>query len=274
MKARALLAFLLSAWWPGLGQLYAGRSPRAVAFFLGFLGVTVVFFHGIFGRSPTGAVAFVVLVILIRLSSAVDAALLSWRSCESRRWYQRWYVCVPLGVVLALALLRPLAAIQNLKSYRIPTTTMEPTLVAGDRLIAALDAYEAAPPEGGDIVLFESPEDAAVELLKRVVAVGGDTIELRDKTVYVNGTAVDEPWAVHLDPAIGSRDHPTDPLFRRDQLGPLTVPDRHLFLMGDNRDFSYDSRYMGTVPTESVRGAPLYIYWSVDRTRIGIRFGS
>ncbi len=274
MKKRVLFAFLLSAWQPGLGQLYAGRALRALIFCSSYTGVAAVFFYGIFGRSLAGAVTFVVLVVTIRLCSAVDAGLLVRSASDSRRWFQRWYVCVPLGIVFAIAFVPLLASIQNLKSYYIPSVAMEPTLMVGDRLIADLDAYAVAPPGRGDIVIVRSPEDPTVELIKRVVAVGGDTVELRGKTLYLNGAAIDEPWVVHLDPTMASRDNPMSRRFSRDHMAPLAVPEGHLFLMGDNRDFSYDSRFIGTVPVASVHGAPLYVYWSPHRNRIGIKLDS
>jgi len=114
-------------------------------------------------------------------------------------------------------------------------------------------------PEKSDIIVFKYPENPKKDFIKRVVATGGDVIEERDKILYVNGKAQIEPYAQHFDRSI--RFGGNDP---RDNFGPVVVPQDKLFVMGDNRDQSYDSRYWGFVDRKDIRGKALMIYWSWD----------
>jgi signal peptidase I len=106
----------------------------------------------------------------------------------------------------------------------------------------------------GDIVVFRYPRNPEEIYLKRVAAVGGDTLEIRDGVLFINSRAISEPYAVHHGPAHS----------RYEQMAPIVVPKRKLFVMGDNRDNSSDSRDWGFVPVENVIGEPMFVYWSYD----------
>ena len=114
-----------------------------------------------------------------------------------------------------------------------------------------------ADPERGDIVVFMFPEDETKDFIKRVVGLPGDTVEVRNKTVYINGAALSEPYTQHVDPTV--LPHQIQP---RDNLGPLTVPENSYFVMGDNRDQSLDSRFWGYVRRDKIKGKAFLIYWS------------
>jgi len=158
-----------------------------------------------------------------------------------------------------------------IQTFYIPSGSMEDTLLIGDHLFVNRFIYgaRATGAEGsllpfrgvkrGDIVVFRSPENPALDLVKRCVAVGGDTVQVVDAQLHINGKAVkDSSYAVHKNPdAFG------DPRFMvRDNYGPFTVPAGHYFCMGDNRDNSYDSRFWGPLPAHLVKGRALFIYWS------------
>jgi len=157
-----------------------------------------------------------------------------------------------------------------IQAFKIPSGSMIPTLLIGDHLLVNKFIYGTKipftdrrvlifkKPERGDIIVFKYPENPKKDFIKRVIATGGDVIEERDKRIYVNGKAVIEPYTQHSDSGIRSGNDP------RDNFRPLTVPKGKVFVMGDNRDQSYDSRYWGFVDLNEVLGKALIIYWSWD----------
>ena len=162
-----------------------------------------------------------------------------------------------------------------LKTFYIPSGSMEDTLLIGDHLIVNRYVYgvgagrtglllPARGPHRGDVVVFRSPEDPAIDLVKRLIGLPGDTVELRQKQLLVNGQVVhDDTFAVHKDSRVGSeRSASSYQLYRRDNFGPVTVPPEQYFFLGDNRDHSYDSRYWGAVPRHYIKGRAFLIYWS------------
>ena len=171
-----------------------------------------------------------------------------------------------------------------IQTFYIPSGSMEETLLIGDHLFVNRFIYgstatgledQALPFRGvrrGDIVVFRSPEDPKLDLVKRCIGVGGDTLEMIDQRLFLNGKPVDDSsYVVHKD---RDRDPGTffgDPnLEKRDNFGPIKVPAGEYFCMGDNRDNSYDSRFWGTVPAHLVKGRVLFIYWSYGgRTSTG-----
>ncbi|MCA9755382.1 MAG: signal peptidase I [Candidatus Eisenbacteria bacterium] len=180
-----------------------------------------------------------------------------------------------LGVALLIFLVVRTLAFQ---AFRIPTSSMEETLLPGDFLFVNKFAYGAqvpfthhrlpgfTEPKVGDIIVFQFPENPSQDYIKRCVAVGGDTVEVKDKAVYVNGVKQDDSFTVHREPII-QRNPP------RDQMEKIVVPENHLFMMGDNRDESYDSRYWGTVDMTLVRGKAWITYFSWDKEKKFPRFG-
>lgn len=176
-----------------------------------------------------------------------------------------------------------------IEAFRIPTASMESTLLVGDFLLVNKAVYGAqvpgtamrlpafGEPTRGDIVVFMPPHEPTKNYVKRLVGMSGDTLAMRDKVLFVNGEAVDEPYAQHGDPldvhAPGMRwqsDHLLDPALRmryrptRDNWGPLVVPEGRYFVLGDNRDDSEDSRYWGFVDGPSIKGKPLFVYYSFN----------
>lgn len=157
-----------------------------------------------------------------------------------------------------------------IQAFKIPSGSMIPTLLIGDHLLVNKFIYGTKipftarrvlifkKPERGDIIVFKYPENPKKDFIKRVIATGDDVIEERDKRIYVNGKAVIEPYTQHSDSGIRSGNDP------RDNFRPLTVPKGKVFVMGDNRDQSYDSRYWGFVDLKEIKGKALIIYWSWD----------
>lgn len=171
-------------------------------------------------------------------------------------------------VALVLALVIRTFVVQ---AFKIPSGSMEPTLEIGDHILVSKFIYGIKipftsthlfpldKPKRGDVIVFIYPLDPSKDFIKRVVAVGGDKVQLVNKKLYINGVEVADPHAVYKEDLI-----PAGDLQKRDNFGPTAVPPNSLFVLGDNRDRSLDSRFWGFVPLEDVRGKAFIIYWSWD----------
>ena len=182
------------------------------------------------------------------------------------------YAMVMGGAFIATLILRS----AFVEAYKIPSESMIPTLLVGDNVLANKFVYGLNIPffnrkililsslHKGDIIVFRSPEDPHKDLIKRVIAVEGDSIEERNKQIFVNGKPADEPYVQHTDSFL------EDP---RDDFGPYVVPRGKLFTMGDNRDESNDSRFFGFVDVKDIEGKAFLLYWSWDSEKHLPRFG-
>ena len=178
-----------------------------------------------------------------------------------------WEYVEAIITALILALLIRTFVVQ---AFKIPSGSMIPTLVIGDHILVNKFLYGTQipftdkkilvfrEPEKGDIIVFKFPENPAKDFIKRVIATEGDTIEEKNKVVYVNGEPVIETYAYHYDSSMMSAND------RRDNFGRILVPKDKIFVMGDNRDHSYDSRFWGFVDEKEVKGKAFIIYWSWD----------
>jgi len=163
------------------------------------------------------------------------------------------------------------------EAFWVPSGSMLPTIQIGDHLFVNKLAYgmhlpffdhevtQWSPLHRSDVVVFTSPVDRHIDLIKRVIAVAGDTVEIRNKRLYINGEEVPDPHATFTD-------NRTSDAAPRDRFGPVTVPQGKFFVMGDNRDQSYDSRYWGFADEHDVKGQATFIYWSWDSQRHWIRW--
>ena len=161
-----------------------------------------------------------------------------------------------------------------IQAFKIPSGSMLPTLLIGDHLLVNKFIYGIKvpftgtvlvpinSPERNDVIVFRYPQDPKLDYIKRVIAIGGDTIESRDKVLYVNGKPFDDKYGVRMDDSIAD-----GTLSPRDNFGPIVVPEGKVFVMGDNRDNSYDSRFWGFVDQKAILGKALIIYWSWDVER-------
>jgi signal peptidase I len=171
-----------------------------------------------------------------------------------------------------------------IQAFKIPSGSMIPTLDVGDHILVTkflLGTPVDIPftnitlfrmpglrkPERGDVVVFKFPQDPSRDFIKRVIGIGGDVVKERNKQVFVNDKKLIEPYTQHVDDRIDPGD--LDP---RDNFGPVTVPKGTIFVMGDNRDESYDSRFWGFVPLANVKGKAIIIYWSWDSNKTWVRF--
>jgi len=169
------------------------------------------------------------------------------------------------------------ARIFAFQAFKIPTGSMEDNLKVGDHIVVNKFIYGPGTTLGGmlplreirrgDIIVFRYPLNPDTDYVKRVIGLPGDTVEVHDKAVSINGKPLNEPYVIHVDPNIIPA-RPQLPEYGgvRDQYGPYTVPEGQYFAMGDNRDRSSDSRYWGTVPRSMIKGRAFMVYWSYEGT--------
>jgi signal peptidase I len=191
---------------------------------------------------------------------------------------REYFESLVIAVVLAL-FIRTFVV----QAFKIPTGSMEPNLLIGDHLLvnklvfgpyvsgierAVLPMKEIA---RRDVLVFKYPEDPERDFIKRVIGLPGEQIEVRHKRVYVNGHLIEEPYAHYLEEPPPVPEEIENGADRqglsgdlRENYGPVTVPPKHYFVMGDNRDNSQDSRYWGFLPRDYVKGRALVIYWSYE----------
>ncbi len=167
------------------------------------------------------------------------------------------------------------------QAFKIPSGSMEDTLLIGDHLLVCKFIYgtkipftdsrilKIRDPKRGDVIVFEYPEDPSKDFIKRVVGLPGDVVEGRDKKVFVNGKPYENPHEIHKEKEIIPKAQ--NP---RDNFGPVTVPTDSYFVMGDNRDRSYDSRFWGFVKSPKIKGLAFIKYWSWDKEKFRVRLKS
>jgi signal peptidase I len=198
----------------------------------------------------------------------------TFRKSTAREYFES--ICV--AVILAL-FVRTFVV----QAFKIPTGSMENNLLIGDHLLVNKFVFAPTltrteetllpidPIRRGDILVFKYPEDPERDFIKRVIGLPGETIELRDKKVYVDGSPLDEPYVHFLFPLdSGSGDTGEASFDLRRSYGPAKVPEGQFFMMGDNRDNSQDSRYWGFLPREYVKGKALFVYFSFGEGGSGI----
>ena len=185
-----------------------------------------------------------------------------------------------IAVVLALIIKTSIV-----EAYKIPTSSMEDTLLVGDFLLANKFVFGARlplvnwqlpafrEPERGDVIIFIFPGDGVTKYIKRCIGLPGDKIEVKDKVLYVNGEVFTNPeFSKFIDTAQNGQQHIQPRGFggmnSRDNFGPYIVPPNSYFMMGDNRDNSYDSRFWNSVPKELILGEALMIHWSWDDEKL------
>jgi len=181
--------------------------------------------------------------------------------------------------ILAAVLIALLITTFVIKMYKIPSRSMVPTLLVGDQLVVNKFIYgikipyfrntilPITDPQRGDIIVFIYPKDRSLDFIKRVIGVNGDKIEIKDKKIFINGKLFTDNTGIYTDKMI----YPGS-LQPRDNFGPVTVPKGSLFVMGDNRDESLDSRFWGFVDLKDVQGKAFIIYWSWNPEERNIRW--
>ena len=267
------MAGLLTFLTVGLGHIYAGEPLRGIVLFFTqglflLLFVPVIFFNHTLG----------VLLLIVLLGSAYflfcfrDAVKVSKRSSQSYapKRYNRWYVYLAylIGASLVIqSVVETTVKKHFVQAYKIPAGSMIPTLLAGDHILVNKFIYKKSEPQRGDIIVFEYPKNPSQDYVKRLIGLAGDVVEIENKQLFINGHKYSEDYRInsdlHIFPGYQSP---------RDNFGPVVVPEGFLFVMGDNRDNSADSRFWGFVAREKIKGKVISLYWSWDREAGYIRW--
>ncbi len=266
------LAGLLSLFEPGLGQIYNGQGLKGLI----FLVLPLIFFPAFYflcrgGEHLVWILGSAAVLVTVFYLAAVLDALFTARKYGNEfqpKKYNKLLCYIGIVLLVGFVNIQISSFIKNnyIQAYKIPAASNEPTLLIGDHIL--VDRHITAKnPNRGDLIVFEYPEDPNKDFVKRVVAVTGDTVEIRNKVLFVNGLAVLEPYVMHKDAAVFSAN-----LGPRDNFKLVSVPENSYFVMGDNRDKSYDSRFWGFVEKHEIKGTVKDIYWSWDGVKDVVRW--
>jgi len=287
---------------PGLGHIYCGRIVKGIILaFLSSILIPVIF--GTLSVShSTVRIAVIIATLFASLVVWLVAIIDSWYTARhttdsyTLKDYNKWYVYV---ILILMSTGNSTQISFNVRStlveaFRVPVASNYPTIVPNDRFLANKRAYKTSDPERGDLIVFLNPEDRRQNYIKRVVAVAGDTVEIKDGQLYVNDQKLrrqtlpqstldnirikvrgellqgdvfeeingDAKYKIFL---AGPPHDETSTDFEK-----ITIPKNHCFVLGDNRNDSRDSRHFGPVPLATIKGRADYLYWPAkDWSRFG-----
>ena len=259
------LAVYLSQIFPGLGHMYLKKW---------LWGIIFIFCFFIFSSIREIAPLFLVSGIIFKAFTCFHAYISSpIRRERSKNLIIIMTIAIFASWLSANYLPKKFAILIKedvVQAYKMPSGSMLETLQIGDCILVKKFAYYLQEPQRRDIVVFEYPKDPNRDFIKRIIGLPGETIEIKDKKVFINGKPLNEPYAEFKDPEnIFNKNHPAyyiDPYaHNRDNFGPKVIPINNYFMMGDNRDFSQDSRYWGFLDRQRIKGKAYKIYWPPDR---------
>jgi signal peptidase I len=265
------IAGLLSLIQPGLGQVYNGELRKALPIYILpilLIPGMILCLHSEFIRVFLAAYAILGSAYYVFVFVDAVRTAKQFKNQYTPKKYNKplAYVGIYLLVAVFSVSISTAVKFNVIQAYKFPSASMEPTLLIGDHILVDR-SQSARNPKRGDLIVFEYPEDPAKDFIKRVVAVGGDTVEIKNKELLVNGKAVKEPYVAHKETdLIPASQNP------RDNYGPQVVPKDSYFVLGDNRDRSYDSRFWGAVSKDKVKGTVKNLYWSWDKKNFLVRW--
>lgn len=292
-RRRPWVAVFLSLVMPGLGQIYCGDIQSGITLMLIVAMCSSLWMVGTIFESKFFLPLFIIFWGIILLATAF-AAIDAYRRARRTRYdyklkgYNHW------GIYLALIWIAGAGTTgyavmvkQNMfEAFRIPVDSMAPTIMAGDRAIANKMAYGHKNPQYGDVVLFKNPEDRKQNYVERVVALGGDTIEVKNRNLLINGQTLNREWVEKKTIWMNKQKIEGDIFWETngnaryqvfisgqasdmgsqdENFGPVTVPPYHCFVMCDNRNHSIDSRNYGPLSLGAINGQFQAIYWPFQR---------
>lgn len=265
-----LIAVMLTFIFTGLGQIYAGQVKKGIAFLL----INVVALVGMlkYVMDPaTKLYSYMLGVIPVAILFGLYIIIDAYRG--AKRYNQTNSLTRNISVgkrilliigVLFFYLFNPQGIFANylrdnvVQAFRLPSGTMEPTIMKGDRILIDKAAYKSTEPSRGDIIVFLYPEDTTRSFMKRLIAIGGETVEIKGGDVYVNGALVQNSQIKNIY------------YYNRGEYAQegkkVTVPEGNVYVLGDNSASSHDSRYWGFVPRNNILGKVFKIYYPFDRS--------
>jgi signal peptidase I len=289
---KGIAAFLLSLVTPGLGQVYNGQLRKGIFGIIGLYGILLLSTAIGLIHSFNGLIVHLIVSLSAFVYLLVDAVLTAVRQVKlGQRPTHTWHSYL-VGLSLLLINVFAFSSIvpdrmPGVRAYKMLANSMSPTLDSEDRIVADMRYYRAHVPQRGDLIVFEFPYQGHPLYIKRVIAVPGDRFKIVDQQLYVNGQRFSEPYVFHesafrMEP-LDNNFPPQSPEGLQDNMQPewaaeifkyihdgeMTIPPDKYFVMGDNREHSWDSRYWGPIARDKIFGKGLYIYWSEDKARIG-----
>lgn len=301
-RRKPLVAIVLSLVEPGLGHIYCGRIVKGIILaFLSGIFVPVIFTTSLVSQTSV-KITIVVVSVFVSLVIWLFAIIDSWHTARhtaadyTLKDYNRWYLYA-IFIIASMFNSRLLSSYVKetlVEAFRVTAASDYPTVIPRDRILANKIAYKNKDPKRGDLVVFTNPEDRCVCWIKRVVAVAGDTVEIKDNELYINDQKLERqklPQSIfdniRIDvegkPLVGEvfeeindgvkykiflAEPPNDPA--SPDFSKITVPPYHCFVLGDNRNISRDSRHFGSIPLGIIKGRVDYLYWPAkDWSRFG-----
>lgn len=267
-----IIAAILSLITPGLGQIYNGQLIKGIIVSIIFYALTLYFFYFEFFRTFTGAITALYIMWVLMIINIVEVVYTAKKQKDYvLKSYNKWYIYLLLFVIIGIiqTVVDDFGKIDSiyttLRPYKIPSAAMTPTIMVGDHIVANMKYYDDHEPQKGDVIILEQPNKPSIYLIKRIIATEGDIIESKDKIIYLNGKPLAENYVQHTENENipGNKDN-------RDNFGPFKIPPGSLFVMGDNRENSYDSRQFGNIDTDLIKGKVLYIFLSNNMNRVGL----
>lgn len=267
---RRVVAFVATFLFPGVSQADDGEFRRGI---LWFLGIHALFIAGLLLMyaaidRPRLSLGTITVILIAGFGLTLRLAVDGYRrertpSRSGSRSRAIAIYAVFVAAAVAFSVVREQIKEHLITAYKFSAASMEPTVMKGDHVFVDRSAYKRGRhPRPGDIAVFIFPEDRKKDFLKRIVAVPGDVVEIRHKALIVNGQEIREEHARMTDQEDAS-------IKVRDNMVPVRLPGGKYFVLGDNRDRSYDSRFFGPVDGKDIKGKVAYVYFSRDLGRIG-----
>jgi len=264
-----LIAVILTFIFPGIGHIYAGFLKTGIAFLI--INIVVGLSTWFYAIHPTmksnilivgSAILMALLSLFIVFHSYFCAKAFNKRNNLEQKitGFERFLYI--MGIILIGFLFNPSSYVIDhirenvIEAFKIPSETMSPTLIKGDRLLTDKSIYKKEKPVRGDIIVFKYPMDMERRFIKRIVAMGGEAVEIKEGDIYINGNLVTTPKIKNIH------------YYNRGKYGngAIKVPEGHYFVLGDNSASSSDSRFWGFVPEANLVGKAYKIYYPIGRS--------